>query len=152
MPRPLSAPEIVAFFEATLYLDAGIPVYGSRVALWAENGNMPVLIYHTKDYGYALTDISDLGASVINELATQSEIHGIWYYLPQSIQSVVTERAEDIANVAASAGNTAEEIIEKVATTTGNTLYDLLAPVVDALTVPLILIGVLLGIYLFKKG
>src|SRR5687767_9628778 len=119
MPRPLTPPEMVAFQMDTNYLDAGIPIWGSRVAIWSQNNNMVVLIYHTKDYGYTLTDISDLGSSVIQELARQSEVHGMWYYLPQTFQDVIAERAE---NVAALGGEVAD-ILQKVAAETGKTIY-----------------------------
>jgi hypothetical protein len=152
MPRELTVQELVLFQKDTDYINAGIPVFGSRVSIWAEAGNMVVLIYHTKDFGYALTDISDLGQAKINELAKVSEIHGVWYYLPQAMQEIITERAEQVASVAVSAGETVEEIITHVAQTTGQTLHDLIAPLVDALLVPLVLVGAILGIYLIKKG
>lgn len=114
--------------------------------------NMPVLIYHTKDFGYATTDISDLGQSLIDQLAKQSEVHGMWYYLPQSIQDVIAERVEDVADIAKSAGATLTEILSAVATTVGQTLHDLIAPLVDTLMIPLV-IGIAVGlIYLTKKG
>lgn len=152
MPRELTPQELVLMQRDTDYLNAGIPVFSSRVVKWVEANNMVVLIYHTKDFGYTLTDITDFGSAKINELAKVSEVHGLWYYLPGAIQDVITERAEQVAAVAVSAGETVEEIITHVAETTGKTLHDLIAPLVDALLVPLVLVGAILGIYLIKKG
>lgn len=149
MPRELTPAEIAVFQMDSDYLNADIPVYGSRVAKW---GTMTVLIYHTNGFGYTLSDISDLGSSTISELAKQSEIHGMWFYLPTAIQEVIAEDAETVATAAASAGKTLQEITKQVAETTGKTLHDLIAPLVDALSIPLILVGALLGIYLLKKG
>src|SRR5262245_25837059 len=114
--------------------------------------NMPVLIYHTSTRGYVLTDISDLGQSVINQLATQSEIHGMWFYLVSSTQEVIAERAEQTVQLAEAAGKTAAEVSQAVAGALGKTLHDLLAPVISALFVPLVLATIVLGIYVFKKG
>jgi len=152
MPRELTPQELVLFQKDTDYINAGIPIFGSRVAIWTQAGNMPVLIYHTATYGYVLTDISDLGQAVINELAKQSEVHGMWYYLIPSTQEVITESAEQVIVLAEQAGKTTAEILQTVAQVTGNTLHDLIAPLVDALFIPLVITGVLLGIYLFRKG
>jgi len=152
MPRALSPQEAVLLQMDTDYLNAGMDVWESRVLIWTQMNNMPVLIYRTKDYGYATTDISDLGQSVINELAKQSEVHGMWYYLPQSIQEVVSERAENVAAVAKAAGNTVTDITRFVADAIGKTLHDLLAPLVDVLA-PILILGVAIAaIYLTKKG
>ena len=148
MPRFLTPPEMVAFQQDTNYLDAGIPVFGSRVAIWQQNGNMAVLIYHTKDYGYVLSNITDLGQATINELAKQSDVHGMWYYLPQATQEVIAERAEQVAEAAAAAGNTAADILSAVSKAIGDTLGNLIQPLI----IPLVIIGVILGIYLIKKG
>lgn len=152
MSRPLTPPEMVAFQQDTNYLDAGIPIWGSRVVIWTQNNNMVVLIYHTKDYGYTLNDITDFGQAKIAELAKQSDVQGMWYYLPQSIQDTIAERAEEVASVAKQVGATTAEILQAIAAETGKTLHDLLAPVVEALFVPLVIVGALLGIYLLKKG
>ncbi len=152
MSRPLTPPEMVAFQQDTNYLDAGIPVWGSRVAIWTQNNNMAVLIYHTQNYGYTLNDITDFGQAKIAELARQSDVQGMWFYLPQSIQDVITDRAEQVATVAQQVGATTADILQAVATETGKTLQDLLAPVVDALLVPLVLVGAIAAIYLIKKG
>jgi hypothetical protein len=152
MPRQLQPAEMVAFQQDTNYLDAGIPVFGSRVAIWTQNNNMPVLIYHTKDYGYVLTDISDLGQSVIDQLAKQSEVHGMWYYLTQSTQEVIAERAEQVVQTAEAVGGATADILQAVAATVGKTLHDLIAPLVDALMIPLVIIGAIAAIYLIKKG
>ncbi len=152
MPRALSPQEGVLLQQDTDYLNQGIPVWGSRVLIWTQMSNMPVLIYHTKDFGYALTDISDLGQSVIDELAKQSDVHGMWYYLPQSIQDVIAEDAETIADVAKAAGQTTADILAAVAATVGRTIADLIKPLVDTLMLPLI-IGIAIGlVYLTKKG
>ena len=153
MPRQLTPQEYVVFQDDTDYLHAGIPLFGSRVTLWARANNMPVLIYRTETYGYVLTDLSDLGQALITELAKQSEIHGVWYYLIPSTQQVISERAEDAANIAAEAGKSVAEITQAVAATAGNTLHDLLAPVVNALALPLVILGLVLAMYyLPKKG
>lgn len=152
MLRPLTPPEMVAFQQDTNYLDAGIPVFGSRVVIWTQNNNMVVLIYHTAGYGYTLDNITDLGPAKIAELAKQSDVQGMWYYLPQSIQDVIAERAEEVATAAEQIGATTAEILQAIAAETGKTIHDLLAPVVEALFVPLVIVGVLVGIYLFKKG
>lgn len=152
MPKELTPQEYVVFQEDTGYLQAGIPIFGSRVAIWSRANNMPVLIYHTANYDYVLSDIRDLGQSVINELAKQSEVHGFWYYLLPETQQVITERAEQVATVAEQAGKSVAEITQNVAATVGKTLHDLIAPLVDALLIPLVITGAVLGIYLLKKG
>jgi hypothetical protein len=152
MPRPLTNAEMVALQEDTNYLNADIPVWGSRVLIWTQANNMPVLIYHTADMGYVTTDISDLGQSVIDQLAQQSEVHGMWYYLPQSIEDVLTEKAESIETAAKNAGLDAEAIVKQVATTLGQTIGDIIKPVIDPLIVPLILGVAVAVIYFTKKG
>lgn len=152
MPRALSPQEMVLLQKDTDFLNAGMAIWESRVLIWSQMNNMPVLIYHTKDFGYTATDISDYSAATIAELAKVSEVHGMWYYLPQSVQEVIAERAEDVADIAASAGKTLEEILQNVATAIGKTLRDLIAPLVDTLMIPLI-IGIAIGlVYLTKKG
>lgn len=148
MPRYLTAPEMVAFQQDTNYLDAGIPVFGSRVVKWEQNAGMFVLIYHTKDYGYVLTNISDLPAGTIAELAKQSEVHGMWYYLPTAVQEVIAERAEQVAETAAAAGNTTADILLFISKAIGDVLGNLIAPLIG----PLIIVAIVLGIYLIKKG
>jgi hypothetical protein len=148
MPRLLTPPEMVAFQQDTNYLDAGIPVFGSRVAIWTQNNNMPVLVYHTKDFGYVLSDISDLGQSVITELAKQSEVHGMWYYLTQSTQEVIAERAEQVAETAAAAGNITADILAAISKAVGEVLGNIIQPLI----IPLIIIGAIAAIYLIKKG
>lgn len=152
MPRELTPQELVLMQKDTDYLNAGIPVYGSRVAIWVEANNMPVLIYHTNGYGYVLTDLSDLGQAVIDELAKQSEVHGLWYYLVPSTQEIISERAEQTIAIAETAGKTVAEITQATAATIGNTLHDLIKPLVDALFLPLVIVGLVLLGYLVKKG
>jgi hypothetical protein len=148
MPRLLTNPEMVAFQQDTNYLDAGIPVFGSRVAIWTQNNNMAVLVYHTKDFGYVLSNITDLGQSTINELAKQSEINGMWYYLPQAVQEVIAERAEQVAETAAAAGNATADILAFISKAIGDVIGNLIAPLIG----PLIIVAIVLGIYLIKKG
>lgn len=148
MTRLLTPPEMVAFQQDTNYLDAGIPVFGSRVAIWTQNNNMPVLVYHTKDFGYVLSDISSLGQSTIDQLAKQSDVHSMWYYLTQSTQEVISERAEQVAETAAAAGNITADILDAVSRAIGDTISNLIAPLI----IPLIIIGVIAAIYLIKKG
>jgi hypothetical protein len=148
MSRQLTPIEGTVLQQDTDYLNAGIPVFGSRVLIWTQNNNMPVLIYHTKDYGYVLTDISDLGQSTIDALAKQSEVHDMWYYLTQSTQEVIAERAEQIAETAAAAGNVTADILAAISKTVGNVIGNLIQPLI----IPLVIIGVILGIYLIKKG
>jgi hypothetical protein len=137
----------------TGYLSQGIPVYGSRVLIWAENNNMPVLIYHASgDIGYILTDISDLGSSVIAALGRESEVHGMWYYLPQSIQEVIAEDVETVIELGKVGGNTLAEILQTAAQTIGKTAADLIKPLIDTLMIPLVIIGAIGMIYLIKKG
>lgn len=153
MSRLLTPAEMVLLEINTGYLSQGIPVYGSRVLIWAENNDMPVLIYHTLDQGYVLTDISDLGASVIAELGRESEIHGFWYYLPQSIQEVLAEKAESAIDVVKQAGLDTAEMWKAAAAAIGETIAQLIRPLikVDTLLIPLIVAGVIAIVYL-KKG
>lgn len=149
MSRQLSPQEYVALQMDTDYLNAGIPLYGSRVLNW---DGMFVLIYNTPTVGYLLSDISDLGTARIQALAQQSEVHGMWFYLPQSIAENISEDAEAIMDTAARAGASAATIAQAGAGAIGQTLANLLGPVVGALTIPLLL-GVALGVvYLAKKG
>lgn len=149
MPSLLTPQELVALQQDTDYLNSGIPVWGSRVTTWS---TMVILIYHTQDRGYIVSNISDLPASTIDQLAIQSEVHGIWYYLPQAIQDVIAERAEDIVSVGTAAGQTLATIGQNVAAAVGKTLSELLNPLVDTLF-PVLIIGVAIGvIYLTKKG
>jgi hypothetical protein len=136
----------------TNYLNADIPVWGSRVVVWGEMGNMPVLIYHTKDIGYVVTDLSSLGQATINEIGRQSDVHGIWYFLPQSIAEVVSEEGETAIEVAKSVGKTGEAVLVDVAAAVGKAVGDLTGPLVDKLMIPLIIVGVIGMIYLIKKG
>lgn len=149
MAGQLSPQELVALQQDTDYLNAGIPIWGSRVITWS---TMVILIYHTKDIGYVVSDISDLPAETINSLMQNSEVHGMWYYLPQSVQDVVAERAEDVIAIGQAAGNATATLLENAATTIGNTLRDLLKPVIDTLIVPLVLGVAIALIYLTKKG
>lgn len=149
MSGQLSPQELVALQQDTNYLNAGIPIWGSRVTTWA---TMVILIYHTKDIGYVVSNISDLSPTLIDQLMMQSEVHGIWYYLPQSTQDIIAERAEQVADAAIAAGTGVEEAIKRVATDIGDTLRNLLKPVVDTLMIPLILGVAIALIYLTKKG
>lgn len=151
MSRELTPQEYVVFQQDTDYLGAEIPVYGSRVTFW-QRAETYVLVYHTATRGYVLTDLVGLPQSVITELAKQSEVHGMWYYLSDSTQDVISQRAEQVIALGEAAGNAAAEITKTVAETVGETLHKLLAPLVDALFMPLVIVGVLLGIYIFKKG
>lgn len=145
----LSPQELVALQQDTNYLGAGIPVWGSRVVSWS---TMIVLIYHTETEGYIVSDITDLPATTIDSLMQQSDVQGMWAYLPQSIQQVITERVEDVIELGKAAGESAAVIAQRAATVIGQTVANLVNPVVGALTVPLI-IGVAIGlIYLIKKG
>lgn len=144
---------MVVVQQNTNYLDAGIPVYGSRVLIWTENNNMPVLIYHAYgDVGYILTDISDLGQSVIAALARESEVHGMWYYLPNSIMEVIAEDTEKAIELAKFAGQTTAQVLQAAAAETGKTVADLIKPLVDTLMIPIIAALVIGMIYLVKKG
>lgn len=149
MPGLLSPQELVALQQDTDYLNAGIPVWGSRVTTWS---TMIILIYHTQDMGYIVSDISDLPSSTIDQLMIQSEVHGPWYYLPQSVQQVISERAEQVVAVGTAAGQAVATIGQNVASAVGKTLADLLSPLVSTLA-PVLIIGVAVGlIYLTKKG
>jgi hypothetical protein len=145
MPSQLSPPEYAVFEMDTHYLEAGIPIFGSRVTVW---DGRTILIYNTKDLGYVLTDISDMPASTIAELTKQSEIHGMWFYLPQATQEIIAERAEQVIAAGKAAGNAGAAILDAVSQAIGTTLSNLIQPLI----VPLIIIGVILGIYLIKKG
>jgi hypothetical protein len=149
MPGLLTPQELVALQQDTDYTNAGIPIWGSRVTSWA---TMIILIYHTKDMGYIVSDISDLPASTIDQLMQQSDVHGIWYYLPQSIQDVIAERSEQIISIGQAAGQAAATIGQNVATAIGTTIANLLQPLVDTLF-PVLILGVAIAVvYLTKKG
>lgn len=149
MPSLLTPQELVALQQDTDYLNSGIPIWGSRVTTWS---TMIILIYHTKDIGYVVSNISDLPASTIDQLMQMSDVHGMWYYLPQTVQDVIAERAEDIVALGVDLGQGVATIGQNVAAAIGKTLSELLNPLVSTLMVPLI-IGVAIGlIYLAKKG
>jgi len=149
MPGLLTSQEMVALQQDTDYLNAGIPIWGSRVTTWA---TMIILIYHTKDMGYIVSNISDLPAGTIDQLMQQSDVHGIWYYLPQSVQDVIAERSEQIISIGTAAGQAAATIGQNVATAIGTTIANLLQPLVDTLF-PVLMIGVAIAVvYLTKKG
>jgi hypothetical protein len=141
MSRPLTNPEMVQLQIDTDYLDAGIPVGGSMVVFWM---NKYVLIYHGTA-GYFPTDISSLPASTITELSKQTPQHGILYYLPSSVQSVVSNAAETVIN----AGGTVAQVANNVAQTIGQTIASALNPVVVSLTLPLLVVGVIAIAYLY---
>ena len=145
MPSLLSPQALVLLQEDTDYLNAGIPIWGSRVVQWE---GMTILIYHTKDVGYVVSNISDLPQSTIDQLMKQSDVHGMWYYLPQSIQDVIAEDAEAAVEAAKAVGGTAADILAFTSKTIGDTIANLIQPLV-----PLLIIGVAIGvIYLAKKG
>lgn len=145
MPSLLTPQELVALQQDTDYLNAGIPIWGSRVTTWA---TMIILIYHTKDMGYIVSNISDLPAGTIDQLMKTSDVHGMWYYLPQAVQDVIAERAEDIVAI----GGSVAQIGQNVAAAVGKTLAELLNPIVDTLA-PILIVGIAIGlIYLAKKG
>lgn len=148
MPTQLTPQEQVLLQEDTGYLDAGIPVEGSRVLNW--DGRF-ILIYYSATNGYFTTDISDLGSNVINNIAQQSEVHGIWYYLPQSIEQVVSEEATTAIDAAKAVGSTAAQISQAVADAVGKALANLLGPIVNALLPVLLIAGFLIFIYLSPK-
>lgn len=152
MSRLLSPQETVALQQDTDYLNADIPVWGSRVLQWQQMNGMFVLIYHSPTIGYVTTDITDLGTARIQALAEQSNVQGYQYFLPQAIVDVISEDAEIAINAATSAGATITEIGQAAATAIGQTLANLIQPVVGSLMVPLVIAAVVLGIYLFKKG
>jgi hypothetical protein len=139
---------MVVLQQDTNYLGAGIPVWGSRVTTWQ---NMVVLIYHTENMGYIVSDITDLPASTIAELTKVSDVQGMWYYLPQSLQQIITERMEDIIDAGTAIGEGAATIAQKAATAIGQTVSNVLAPVVDTLMVPLIIAGIVAFMYFLKK-
>jgi len=150
MSRLLSPQEYVALQQDTNYLGAGIPVFASRVLFWTQMQKW-VLIFNSSTQGYIISDISDLGAARIQALAQQSELHGMWYYLPQSIAEVIEEDVEAVMDAAARAGAGAAAVAQAGAAAIGNTLAGALGPVVGALSIPLVL-GVALGvIYLAQK-
>lgn len=145
MPGQLSPQELVAFQQDTDYINAGIPVWSSRVTTW---GTMIILIYHTQDIGFVVSDISDLPPSLIDQLMTQSEVHGMWYYLPQETQNVISERSEQLIAAAKIAGTGIEDITKRVAADIGNILKEILQPLA-----PILIFGVAVAlIYLTKKG
>jgi hypothetical protein len=149
MSRLLTPQELVLLETDTDYINAGIPILGSRVVNWM---NRYILIYHTQDVGYAVTDITDMGQNAINEIAKVSEVHGFWYYLPQSISETIAEEAETAVDVAKAAGKTGSDILVNIADTLGKTMAALIKPLADTLTLILIA-GVAIGvIYLIKKG
>ena len=149
MPRQLSPQELVLLQEDTNYLNSGMTVWESRVVDW--NGVF-VLIYRSQDQGYFATDITDLGQGTIAELAKKSEVHGMWYYLPQSMKETIAEEAETAVDAAKSVGASATEIARAAADAIGKTAADLIKPLIDTLMIPLI-IGIAIGlIYLAKKG
>lgn len=149
MPRLLSPQEAVLLQKDTDYLNTGIGIWQSRVVDW--NGRF-ILIYRSETEGYIPTDITDLGQVRIQALVEQSEIHGIWYYLPSSIASVISDAAEETIDAIKEAGGGITEIAQSTATAIGQTVANLTKPIVDTLAIPLIL-GVAIGlIYLMKKG
>lgn len=149
MPRQLTPQELVLLETDTDYLNSGMNVWESRVINW--NGTF-VLIYRSQDQGYFATDITDFGQAKIAEIATKTDVHGMWYYLPQSMQETIAEEAETAVSVAKSAGAGVTEIARAAADAIGKTAADLIKPLIDTLMVPLI-IGIAIGlIYLAKKG
>lgn len=149
MPRSLTPQELVLLQQDTDFLHQEIPVWGSRVVNWM---NRFVLIYHTQNLGYVLTDITDLGQAAINELAKKSEVHGMWYFLPQSIMETISDEAETAIEVAKTAGKAGAEILQSTADAIGKAAADLLKPLIDALMIPIVILGAIGMIYLIKKG
>ena len=148
MPRLLSPQEAVLLQKDTDYLNVGIGIWQSRVVDW--NGRF-ILIYRSETEGYIPTDITDLGQVRIQALTEQSEIHGVWYYLPSSIASVISDAAEETIDTIKEAGGGITEIAQSTATAIGQTVANLLQPVVSTLTIPLIVAGIVALVYLFKK-
>lgn len=148
MPRPLTNAEMVLLQQETGYLDAGIPVGGSVVMDWS---GMYVLVYHSENAGYQTTDVSDLPAATIAELAKWTPSQGVLYFLPQSVQETIQSETETAIDAVKAAGGTVSSIAEAAATTIGQTLNNLLSPVVSALTVPLVLAAVVLVIYFLPQ-
>jgi hypothetical protein len=140
--------------QETDYLDLNIPVFGSKVIQW--NGEN-ILIFSSQSDGYIVTDITDLGQSVVNQLSTagttQSTTWGIIYNLPQAIEDTISSDATVAINVAKSAGAGAAGIAQSVADAVGKTIANLVGPLAGTLTpiIAIVAIGLLL-IYLPKKG
>ncbi len=148
MPRPLSNPEMVLLQQETNYLNSGIPIGGSVVVNW--NG-MYVLIYHSATAGYQTTDVSDLSAATITELAKWTPAHGVLYFVPQEVAATIEGDAELAIDAVKAVGGTAADISASVAAAIGKTLNNLLSPIVGALTVPLVLAAVVLVAFYLPK-
>ena len=90
---------------------------------------------------------------MIAALGRESEIHGIWYYLPQSIVEVISEDAEATIELARTAGATTVEMWQAAAGAIGETVAELIRPLikVDTLLIPLLVAGVIAVVYL-RKG
>jgi len=158
MSRLISPQETVALQQDTDFLNAGIPVYGSRVLFW-EFLHAWLLIFHSATQGYIVSDISDLGATTIAELSKQLNpvdqycSYGLfcWYYLPQSLVEVIADDAETAMNAAVVVGRTTSEVMQAGAETIGKTIANAIGPVASALALPLVL-GIALGVaYLAKQ-
>jgi ethanolamine utilization microcompartment shell protein EutL len=154
MPTPLTPQEQVLMEEDTDYLSIDIPVFTSKVIVW--NGRN-ILVFSSANDGYYTTDISDLGGSVINQLATQSTVQstawGMIYNLPQAVSDTIASEANTSINIAKSVGTTAAGLAQAVSDAIGKTLAALLGPVVNSLMPVLVIAGlVLLAYFMPKKG
>lgn len=127
MPSLLSPQELVVLQEQTNYLNRDIPVGGSWVVT-IDNGNGLfddyILIYHSPSVGYVANDISDLSSSLVQQLIANSQQsttgNSMWYYLPQSVDQVISEDTEAVINAAKAAGQYGMDL----ATTAANALSD----------------------------
>ena len=150
MPTPLTPQEQVIMQEDTDYLDINIPVLTSKVITW--NGRY-ILIFSSQNDGYYTTDISDLGSTEINQLATESTpmstAWGIIYNLPQAISDTVSSEATTAVNIAKSAGETTAGIAAAVASAVGKALGAGISPIVDSL-LPVLLIAGLIFFMMYK--
>jgi ethanolamine utilization microcompartment shell protein EutL len=154
MPTPLTPQEQVLMEEDTDYLNINIPVLSSKVIVW--NGRN-ILVFSSANDGYFTTDISDLGGTVINQLATQSTVQstvwGMIYNLPAAISDTIASEATAAVNTAKSVGTTVAGLSQAVSDAVGKALGALLGPVVYSLLPVLIIAGLVLMVYLApKKG
>lgn len=153
MPSPLSQTDATNFWEIySPQLLGYIPTEGSVVLSWidANENQRFVLVYHSADDKWYFTDITDLGQTTINNLAQQSTVHGVLWYLPQSVVEVVSEDIEALNQNGVL--STATDAVQQVATAVGNAIGAAIQPATSTLMPAIIVIGALAFIYLFKKG
>jgi hypothetical protein len=141
MARRLSNIEWATFLQEVNVPALGLPPWGGVI----EWRGMDILVYIGPTGEVFTTDVSDMPAITSNTTRVYDARQEVWaYHLPEQLLQTTIADAAAVAKVTTST-------VEELGRVIGETAGGLTAPLLENLTLPLVVVGVIGLIYLAKK-